>query len=108
MSNNPFAFDIPGLTPLFDKESVEKPERPDDKLWEVQVKGGKCSSSWKISVIRKGNKHGHESWGWFDDDKLLISHNGGPCHWPIVEFVWDAHMKTAHELCAKLNNENAK
>lgn len=72
--------------------------------WEVQVKGEKCSASWEISVIRKDNEHGHRSWGWFDDTKLLVSHNGGPCDWPIVEFVWDAQIRIAHELCDKLNS----
>jgi hypothetical protein len=89
------------------------PEQPTDKgldetacsaLWEVQVKGRKCSSSWEISVIRKDNLHGHLSWGWFDNTKLLVSHNGGPCSWPIVEFVWDEQIRIAHELCAKLNS----
>jgi hypothetical protein len=89
------------------------PEQPTDDgldetacsaLWEVQVKGQKCTPSWEISVIRKDNLHGHRSWGWFDNTKLLVSHNGGPCSWPIVEFVWDEQIRIAHELCAKLNS----
>lgn len=80
------------------------PNQPFSALWEVQVKGRKYSSSWEISVIRKDNEHGHRSWGWFDDTKLLVSHNGGPCSWPIVEFVWDEQIRIAHELCEKLNS----
>lgn len=75
-------------------------------IWKVQVFGEKCSKSWEISVVRSDNTHGQKSWGWFDERKLLISHNGGPCQWPIVEFVWDKHIHTANELCDKLNAEN--
>lgn len=71
--------------------------------WKVQVFGERCSDGWEISVVRLDNAHGQRSWGWFDDRKLLISHNGGPCRWPICGFVWDAHIKTAEDLCAKLN-----
>ena len=71
--------------------------------WKVKVEGEKCSKSWEISVVREDNTHGQSSWGWFDSRKLLISHNGGPCSWPIIEFVWDRHVQTAQELCEKLN-----
>lgn len=54
--------------------------------------------------MRLSNAHGQRSWGWFDENKLLVSHNGGPCDWPICPFVWDAHVKTANELCEGLNN----
>jgi len=75
----------------------------DNHKWEVQVKGKRCSRSWEISVIRIDNKHGHDSWGWFDKTKLLVSHNGGPCNWPICGFVWDQQIRIATELCAFLN-----
>ena len=57
--------------------------------WTVQVFGKCGSDSWEISVVRLDNVHGKKSWGWFDDSKLLISHNGGPCHWPISRFVFN-------------------
>ena len=75
--------------------------------WKVQIKGRRGSGSWEISVIRKDNKHGQESWGWFDKNKLLVSHNGGPCSWPIVGYVWDANIEIAHELCWRLNNNKS-
>ena len=74
--------------------------------WEVQIFGEKCSKAWEISVIRSDYSHGHASWGWFNERKLLVSHNGGPCSWPIVEFVWDEQIKIANALCNKLNNED--
>lgn len=73
--------------------------------WVVQVKGEKCSGSWEISVVRSDNRHGQLSWGWFDDTKLLVSHNGANCRWPICEFVWDRQIDIANQLCAKLNAE---
>lgn len=75
----------------------------DKPKWKVQVKGEKCSKSWEISVVREDNDHGQRSRGWFDNTKLLVSHNGGPCSWPVVEFVWDEQIRIAQELCDKLN-----
>lgn len=72
--------------------------------WKVQVKGVKCGKSWEISVVREDNEHGIKSWGWIDNRKLLVSHNGGPCDWPIIEFVWDEQIRIANELCDKLNS----
>jgi hypothetical protein len=71
--------------------------------WIVQVFGDRGSINWEISVVRSDNEHGQASWGWFDERKLLVSHNGGPCHWAICSFVWDENIKIAKELCRKLN-----
>jgi hypothetical protein len=71
--------------------------------WSVQIHGEKCSSSWEISVIREDAARHQTGYGWFDEKKLLVSHNGGPCRWPIIAFVWDAQVKLANELCAILN-----
>lgn len=72
--------------------------------WKVQVFGKRCSSAWEISVVRSDNEHGQKSWGWFNNRKLLVSHNGGPCSWPVVGFVFDQQIKIANELCRRLNN----
>lgn len=76
--------------------------------WIVQVFGEKCSSSWEISVVRTDNNHGQQSWGWFNETKLLVSHNGGPCNWPIHEFVWNEQINIANKLCEKLNKGTIK
>jgi hypothetical protein len=76
---------------------------PSTGPWEVQVFGKPCSESWEISVIRKNYEHGHYSWGWFDANKLLISHNGGPCRWPLIRPVWDRMIQAAHDTCNELN-----
>lgn len=73
------------------------------RTWEVQVKGERCSSGWEISVVHADNEHGRRSWGWFDEKKLLVSHNGGPCQWPICGFVFDEQIRIAKELCRRLN-----
>lgn len=72
--------------------------------WKVQVFRLRCSRSWEISVVRESNAHGQRSWGWFGDDKLLVSHNGGPCRDPICGFVWDQQLAIARELCRRLND----
>ena len=71
--------------------------------WKVQVFGERCSRAWEMSVVRESNKHGQRSWGWFGEGKLLVSHNGGPCDWPICGFVWDQQLAIANELCQRLN-----
>ena len=76
---------------------------PASGSWEVQVKGKACSESWEISIVRQSNQLGHESWGWFDDNKLLVSHNGGPCHGPLIRPVWDRMIRAAHEVCDALS-----
>lgn len=74
-----------------------------DEYWIVDVKGGPGKPSWEISVLMSDNHHGIASYGWFDENKLLVSHNGGPCHWPICQFVWDQQLLIAEELCRRLN-----
>lgn len=71
--------------------------------WEVHTKGAAGEQTFEICVIRSDNEHGKKSYGWFGDDKLLITHNGGPCHWPITQRVWDGSVKLAQEVANELN-----
>lgn len=78
------------------------------ETWKVQVFGERCARHWEISVVREDNNHGQASWGWFDEtplpeSKVLISHNGPPCNWPINGFVWDEQLRIAEEVCRRLN-----
>ncbi len=74
--------------------------------WLVQVFGVECSDSWEISIVREDNVHGRKSWGWFDENKLLVSHNGWPCRWPIIKPVWDRMIQAAREVCDELNAQD--
>tara|TARA_R110002012_G_C11535252_1_gene600922 strand:+ start:757 stop:1023 length:267 start_codon:yes stop_codon:yes gene_type:complete len=78
-------------------------EEEKEQKWKVQIKGEKYSTSWEISVVREDNEHGQRSWGWFDERKFLVSHNGGPCNWPICEHIWIANVNAANELADILN-----
>ena len=73
--------------------------------WVVNKKGGPSVDSFEISVIRDDNRHGKESYGWFDKNKLLISSSGGPCRTKITRQVWDKLLAVAHEVADELNNE---
>ncbi len=73
--------------------------------WVVNIKGKAGSASFEISVVRDDNEHGKSSYGWFGEDKLLISHNGGPCRWPLIPLVWDKMVKLAHEVADELNTD---
>ncbi len=57
----------------------------------------------EISVVRENNRHGIASYGWFDAQKLLVTHNGGPCSWPLTEQVWNKVIQVAHEVADELN-----
>ena len=34
----------------------------------------------------------------------FVSHNGGPCTWPICGYVFDEQVRIANTLCKKLND----
>lgn len=71
--------------------------------WKVHVFGAAESSSFEISVVRTSNTHGQRSYGWFGEAKLLISHNGGPCMWPVTKAVWTRLLRVAQETADELN-----
>lgn len=71
--------------------------------WVVSTKGAPGDRAFEISIVREDNKHGLASYGWFDDAKLLVSHNGAPCEWPITKRVWDGLVILAHTVAIELN-----
>lgn len=74
-----------------------------DPHWKVQVFGDVNSGSFEISVVWSENAHGQQSWGWFDKEKLLISHNGGPCDWPLAPGLGPLMIEVAHRYAKMLN-----
>jgi hypothetical protein len=73
--------------------------------WVVDVKGSWDNPSFEISVLRDDNAHGKRSYGWFGENKLLISHDGGPCRDPVTKKVWDKLIRVAHEVADEMNAE---
>lgn len=71
-------------------------------IWIVNIKDGP-SAPFEISVVRSDNTHGIDSYGWFDENKLLISHSGGPCPWGVKPFVWDMLIKIAERVADRMN-----
>ena len=78
------------------------------KKWSVLLKGRmEEEGGYELSVIRKDNKLGHESWGWGDEDKIILFDNeiGGndlnPCNSSQIAFA----KRAAFLLCEALNNE---
>ncbi len=53
--------------------------------------------------MREDNEHGRASWGWFDQRKFLVSHNGGPCNWPLAPGLGPVMVEIAHQLADYLN-----
>lgn len=73
--------------------------------WIPHTKGAAGEPSFEICVVREDNKFGQESFGWFGQDKILVTHNGGPCSWPLRQAVWDRCVKVAEELATELNDQ---
>ncbi len=71
--------------------------------WVVDVKGFAGAESFEISVLRDSNAGGKLSYGWFGKDKLLITHNGGPCRDALTPLVWGKAVRIAHEVAEELN-----
>lgn len=71
--------------------------------WIVNTKGGPGETGFEICVVRENNTHGQRSYGWFDENKLLVTHNGGPCTWPLTKEIWDACVRVAHAEADRLN-----
>ena len=72
-------------------------------LWVVHTKGGPGKESFEIAVCRENNRLAFESYGHFGEAKLLVSHNGGPCRWPVTDRIWAGLVKLAEEVAAELN-----
>jgi hypothetical protein len=62
-------------------------------------------TQFELSVIKKDNKHGHDSWGWGNLDKIILFTSDGtnllgyPCEEEVVYMKYVASL-----LCKALNN----
>ena len=70
--------------------------------WLVQALGNRERGSFEISLVREDNRHGRKSWGWFDANKLLITHNGAG-NIVMTKQIWDWQIAIANEVAEKLN-----
>lgn len=73
--------------------------------WIPQVFGDPNGDRWEIAVVRESNEHGRKSWGWFDGRKLLISHSGGSCHWPLAPGLGPIMVELANTTAKMLNEK---
>ena len=71
--------------------------------WEAYIRGNVFEPSLEISVIRKDNKHGHDSYGWFDVNKLLVFSSGGPCQHSLAPMVSAKMIELAFSVAEELN-----
>jgi len=73
--------------------------------WIVHIKDERSNDCFEITVLREDNEHGIESYGWIDEDKLLISSSGGASEDLVTEKVWDKLVRVACEVARELNQE---
>lgn len=73
--------------------------------WKVQIHGEADSTPFEISVINSEKIFNAQTYyGWCDENKLLISHNGGPCRDSLTPFVWKKMVALAQEVADKMND----
>lgn len=84
------------------------PKEGASSMWIVDTKGGYGKDAFEISILRENNEHGKRSYGWFDDNKLLVSHSGGPCKWGVTKQVWDGLIALAYKEADRLNSDDDK
>lgn len=68
------------------------------KHWIVSIKGVP-DEEMEISVVRNNNKHGQQSYGWFNSNKLCISQG------VIIKTVFDKLVKVAYSVADELNEK---
>jgi hypothetical protein len=73
-------------------------------MWRVQINGGPNRIPFEISVVNNKITEVQRHYGWFDENKLLITHNGGPCSWPLTDLVWNKVTEAAIQVARTLNS----
>jgi len=79
--------------------------------WEVQMFDGDGDEEddcpdFELSVIRIDNKHGHDSWGWGDVNKIILFGSGVGENSVDSKEEKEFAVKVAGTLCAALNKED--
>lgn len=72
--------------------------------WEVDCKGTPESGNFEMSVIRSDNELGHSSWGWFDENKLLITSQTSGV-FPMRRMIWNRLKQQAYDIADELNKK---
>jgi hypothetical protein len=80
--------------------------------WKVQLRGTLGDKrGWELAVVREDCDDVQRYYGWFDEKKLLVSHENPRTFVPMVSFVYNAYatamLQAARELCARLNAGSA-
>lgn len=71
--------------------------------WHLQVHGKATETPFEISVVNNHIDSAQRCYGWFNENKLLISHSGGPCNNTLIPLVWDKIICLAKEVVNTLN-----
>lgn len=95
-----------GLEELFWKEL--KAKLPPSHHWVVSYKGNIVLGSFEIAVVMDSNEHGLSSWGWFDEEKILISHSGPGMITPLPKSLAVRLLEVAYLMALELNREDKK
>lgn len=68
--------------------------------WILNILGGP-NRGHEIALVRETNRHGLASWGWSNQNKVIVSTNNST----IPKEVFDAIVKTAQSLVNKKNKK---
>lgn len=87
---------------------VKRRARRKVQKWSVQVLG-QASAPFEISIVRARRiTEAQRQYGWFDENKLLVSHSGGPRDDKVDNPTWDLLLAVAVIRANQLNAETSK
>lgn len=70
--------------------------------WKAKVLGT-FDQTFEISVVNDSITEAQRYYGWFDENKILVSTSGGPCAYRVPVRVWLKLVEVANEVAEELN-----
>ena len=92
------------LISIMIEEKIEK-EKNQNPKWIVCIKGDSGLAPFEIAVVKETYLLGRNSYGWFGENKILISHSAYVCK-EIPLHVWEKLINLARKIATELNENN--
>lgn len=86
------------------EEKIER-EKNQNSKWIVCIKGSSGLAPFEIAVVKETYHQGRNSYGWFGENKILISHSASICK-EIPLHVWEKLINLARKIATELNENN--
>lgn len=84
-------------------DEYTKREVPSKGKWIVSVQHSHDFINYEISCVREGNIHGQNSYGWFDNNKILIAESSENDNQDIRKMLFKEQLRLAYKIKEELN-----